>query len=240
MGMKIDICLPVYNEGLIFNDNASKLLAFLRKGNFGDDWRAVFIVNGSNIEFQQLVQKFVNQNGDDSSIFLIERAGKGRAIKTYFNSSEADILAYMDIDLAVDLNNLPSLLAPILSGEADLCLGSRMLASSRVKRSYLREIRSQAYIFVSRLLLKHRVSDLQCGFKAISAKSWRQLASRIQNNNFFFDTELIYFARKDGLRIKEVAVDWSENRYHLRRSKTNPWRDPALFMWEVWRLWRRK
>ena len=238
--MKIDICLPAYNEDLIFNDNARQLLEFLRNSDLKADWHVVFIVNGSSLAFQEMAQKFVDQNTSDTTVFVVEKPGKGRAIKTYFDCSQADILVYMDIDLAVDLNNLPALLAPILSGEADLCLGSRMLASSRVKRSYLREMSSQAYIVVSRLLLKHHVSDLQCGFKAINAKSWRQLSSKVQNNDFFFDTELIYFAYQDGLVIKEIAVDWSENRYHLRRSKTNPWRDPALFMWELWRLWWRK
>jgi glycosyltransferase involved in cell wall biosynthesis len=238
--MKIDICLPVYNEDLIFNDNANQLLSFLRSADLKFNWRVVFIVNGSNWGFQEMVQKFVNQNKIETAIFVVDKAGKGRAIKTYFDFSQADVLAYMDIDLAVDLNNLFALLAPILSGEADLCLGSRMIASSRVKRSYLREISSQAYIFISRLLLNHGVSDLQCGFKAISAKSWRQLSSKIQNNEFFFDTELIYFARKANLKIKEIPVDWSENRYHLRCSKTNLWRDPILFLWEILKLrWRK-
>jgi glycosyltransferase involved in cell wall biosynthesis len=238
--MKVDICLPVYNEDLIFNDNASQLLTFLRNSDLKVDWRVIFIVNGSSLDFQRMVQEFVDQNAIDTSVFFVKKAGKGRAIKTYFDFSQADVLAYMDIDLAVDLNNLFSLLAPVLSGELDLCLGSRMLASSRVKRSYLRGISSQAYIAVSRLLLKHDVSDLQCGFKAIDAKSWRQLSPKIQNNDFFFDTELIYFARKVNLKIKEIPVDWSENRYHLRCSKTNLWRDSVLFMWEIWKLWRRR
>lgn len=237
--MKIDICLPVYNEGLIFKDNATKLLNFLRNNDLKADWRVVFIVNGSNLDFQEMVQTFVSQNVSDTDIFIIKKAGKGRAIKTYFNHSQADVLAYMDIDLAVDLNNLSSLLAPILGGEVDLCLGSRMLASSRIKRSYLREIGSRAYIAVSHIFLNHGVSDLQCGFKSIGSESWKKLSPKIKNNEFFFDTELIYFAVKEGLRIKEVRVDWSENRYYVRPSKTNPWRDPALFMWEIWKLWWR-
>jgi len=237
--MKIDICIPVYNEDLIFHDNARQLLDFLKQMHLNADWHLVFIVNGSTLSFQEMVQNFVDKNSPETACFLLDQAGKGRAIKTYFDFSSANVLVYMDIDLAVSLNNLKALLAPILSGEADLCFGSRMLASSTVKRSYLREISSQAYLFISRLLLKHNFSDLQCGFKVISAQAWRQLSPKIKNTAFFFDTELIYFAQRLNLRIKEIPVDWSENRYSFRRSKINFWRDPWLFLWEILKLRRR-
>lgn len=237
--MKIDFCLPVYNEDLIFNDNARQLLDFLKQIHLNDDWRIVFIVNGSNSVFQKMVQNFVDKNSPETACFLLDQAGKGRAIKTYFDLSTADVLVYMDIDLAVNLGNLKELLAPILSGEADLCLGSRMLAASTVKRSYLREISSQAYLLISRLLLKHNFSDLQCGFKAMTAQAWHRLSPKIKNKDFFFDTELIYFAQKLNLRILEIPVDWSENRYSFRRSKINFLRDPWLFLWEILKLRRR-
>ncbi|MBN2884583.1 glycosyltransferase [Patescibacteria group bacterium] len=238
--MKIDICLPVYNEELIFNNNASQLLEFLRNSNLKYDWQLVFIVNGSSLLFQKMVQEFVNINKSDSSIFLVEEPGKGRAIKTYFNYSQADVLVYMDIDLAVDLSGFNSLLAPILNGEADLCFGSRMLAASMVKRSYMRGLSSQAYIYLSRFFLKHNFSDLQCGFKAITAKAWRQIGHKIQNNDFFFDTELIYLAQKQKLGIQEIPIDWAENRYSIRRSKINIWRDSWSFLWEMFKLRGRK
>ncbi|MCF7860128.1 glycosyltransferase family 2 protein [Patescibacteria group bacterium] len=174
--MKIDFCIPVYNEDLIFNDNARQLLDFLRQTHLHNDWQLVFIVNGSTLSFQKIVQNFVDKNSPETVCFLLDQAGKGRAIKSYFDVSTADVLVYMDIDLAVRLDNLQELLAPILSGEADLCFGSRMLAASMVKRSWLREISSQVYLFISRLLLEHNFTDLQCGFKAINAKSWRQLS----------------------------------------------------------------
>jgi hypothetical protein len=115
-----------------------------------------------------------------------------------------------------------------------------MLASSTVKRSYLREISSQSYVYLSRFLLKHNFSDLQCGFKAITAQSWHQLSPKIQNKDFFFDTELIHFAKSFNLRIREIPVDWSENRYILRRSKTIYWRELVLFLWEILKLRRRQ
>ena len=238
--MKIDFCIPVYNEDLIFYDNARQLLDFFKRMRLNNDWQLVFIVNGSTLSFQKMVQNFVDKNSPETACFLLDQAGKGRAIKTYFDLSSANVLVYMDIDLAVSLHNLKALLAPILSGEDDLCFGSRMLALSMVKRSYLREISSQAYLFISRLFLKHNFSDLQCGFKAITAQAWHQLSPKIKNTAFFFDTELIYFAQRFNLKIKEIPVDWSENRYGFRRSKVNFWRDSWLFLWEILKLCRRR
>jgi len=205
--MTVDFCVPAYNEDEIFPASSLRIWQFLQALNLPYEWRLVFIVNGSTQAFKILVQNFVNQNRPQAACFIVAEAGKGRAIKTYFNQSEADILVYMDIDLAVDLNDLPALLSPLLSSEVDLCFGSRMMPGSIKNRSWVRESSSRAYLYLSRL--------------------------------WFFDTELIYFSLKHNLKIKEIPVNWSENRYSQRRSKIKVWREAWVFLQEVVNLrWR--
>lgn len=227
--MSIDFCVPVYNEDAIFLANAKKILYFLQNQGLAAAWRLVFIVNGSTLSFQTMVQSFADQNKAQVLCFIVEKDGKGRAIRTYFDASCADILVYMDIDLAVDLNDLNCLLAPVLSGEVDLCFGSRMLPASIRTRSWYREWSSRAYLYLSRFLLKHNFTDLQCGFKAIKSQAWRQLSLLIRDNAWFFGTELIYFAQQRGLVLREIPVNWSENRYSYRRSKIKVWQQAWVF-----------
>jgi glycosyltransferase involved in cell wall biosynthesis len=225
--MNIDFCIPVYNEEVIFDANSERIWQFLQKAALPYDWRLVFIVNGSLPAFVAQVQKFVAIHQPQITCLVIPEAGKGRAIKAYFNISNADILVYMDIDLAVGLEALSRLVSPVIHGEADLVFGSRMLPLSVRSRSRLRESSSRAYLIFSRWLLKHRFSDLQCGFKAIRASVWQQISPLIKNNAWFFDTELIYYAQKSGFTLQEIAVDWSENRYSTRHSKikmSDAWR----------------
>ena len=86
---------------------------------------------------------------------------------TIWSHSEADVLAYMDVDLSTDLNALLPLVAPLLSGHSDLAIGTRLARGSRVIRGPKRELISRGYNLLLRTLMGARFSDAQCGFKAI-------------------------------------------------------------------------
>ena len=237
--MRVDFCVPVYNEEAIFNANAERIWQFLAGSQHDYEWNLVFIVNGSSRSFEKQVQTFTDNAHPETVCYIISEGGKGRAIKSYFNISQADILVYMDIDLAVSLVSLPDLINPIIHDEADLVFGSRMLPGSFKSRSAARELSSRAYLVFSRLLLKHQFSDLQCGFKAIRRSAWQKLSPLIRNNAWFFDTELIYYAQQQKMRLKEIPIDWSENRYSHRHSKVNLLVDGWKFIVETIALRRR-
>jgi len=236
--MYIEFCLPVKNEEIILAANAKRLEDFINQLGL-TDWSIVIIVNGSDDSSSQIAASLESLSPEHFKAVTFSEGGKGYALKQYFKMSRADVLVFMDIDLAVSLNNLPNLLDPVVSGSCDLVIGSRLLPESDTSRSFWRSFSSKIYNSLSRIILDHNYSDLQCGFKVISAQAWRQLSPKIKNTAFFFDTELIYFAQRLNLRIKEIPVDWSENRYSFRRSKINFWRDPWLFLWEILKLRRR-
>ena len=146
----------------------------------------------------------------------------------------------MDADLAVALTDLPSLVTPLLNNEADLVMGSRLLKGSKKERSFFREFSSLIYIWLSKIILRHSFSDLQCGFKAINLQKFKQIVPLIKDNQWFFDTELIYLFQKNNWRIKEIPVDWSENRYQARRSKIKVFKDGWSFLKKLVELRVRK
>lgn len=226
--MKIDFCLPAHNETLIIENNVNKLLSYCLEQKFSFDWQIVVIVNGSNTEFENLATEVAKKNEKIKTIIYRDK-GKGLAVKKYTLESESDIYVYMDMDLAVALEDIPQLINPIVSSDYDFVFGSRMLAKSTTDRSFLRELSSQTYAMLSRVILKHQFSDLQCGFKAIKTASFKKIIPLIKDDYWFFDTELICLAKENGFKIKEIPVNWSENRYELRNSKINLFKDSFIF-----------
>src|SRR6266536_6518489 len=139
------------------------------------------------------------------------RPGRGRALRSIWLDSDADVLAYMDVDLSTELNALLPLVAPLVSGHSDVAIGTRLARGARVIRGPRREIISRCYNLLLHATLGARFSDAQCGFKAISAARARVLLPLTRDNGWFFDTELLVLAQQAGLRIHEVPVDWTDD-----------------------------
>lgn len=232
--MIIEFCVPIYNEEKILEKNILYLINFLNKQKFDFSWTVVAIVNGSTDNSLEVCKK-IRKTFPDKFRYANAGNGKGKglALKKYFLSSQSDILAYMDIDLAVSLSDMPKLIFPIIDGQADLVIGSRLMFDSKINRSFFRELSSQTYNFLSRIILNHKFSDLQCGFKAIKTEHFKKLSHLIKNKSWFFDTELIIFANETRFQIKEIAVDWSENRYDERKSKINLLKDSLKFFFNL-------
>lgn len=227
--MKIDFCLPVYNEEKIMKGSVVRLLEFCQSQNWNFNWQIALLINGSRDQSLEIARQLAERHPDRIVCFDYPEAGRGRALKKYYLASQADILTYMDIDLAVSLDNIQPLIDPIICGQADMVIGSRLLPESRIKRSFIRELSSQSYNYLSRIILGHKFSDMQCGFKAVKTESFKKLSPFITDTQWFFDTEMIAFGHLFDYRIKEIPVDWSENRWDERKSKVKMFRDSFKF-----------
>ncbi len=232
---QIDFCLPVYNEEKILRPNALKLWQWCQENNLPFSWQITIVVNGSTDQSFNIARALAEKYQQIKAV-NIAAPGRGQALKKYWLTSQADILAYMDIDLAVSLDNISALIQPILQGKADLVIGSRLLPESKIERSTVRELSSQGYNFLSRLILGHRFSDLQCGFKAVRADTFQKISSLTKDEKWFFDTELIMFAHWSGAKVREIPVDWSENRYDQRQSKVKVIKDSFKFFINLLKL----
>jgi hypothetical protein len=117
---------------------------------------------------------------------------------------------------------------------ADLVIGSRYLPQSQVlERSFLRGLTSWGYYFLASHLLSLKVSDFPCGFKAINQRVKEEILPRVQNNQWFFDTELLVLTWQAGLRISEVPVVWKES---SRASKVSLLKVIKNYLQEIFKL----
>ena len=117
----------------------------------------------------------------------------------------------MDVDLSTDLSSLGDLLVALLEDRADVMIGSRLAPGAKVTRGLRREVISRSYNILLRASLGLGVSDAQCGFKAIRRDVLTPLLDLVQDDSWFFDTELLYHARRSKLAIHEIPVRWVED-----------------------------
>jgi len=186
-----------------------RLAGYLR-ASFPFSARITIADNGSTDGTPAIASQLARELPEVRAVRM-ELPGRGRALRAIWSQSEAEVLAYMDVDLSTDLNALLPLVAPLLSGHSDLAIGTRLARGSRVIRGPKREVISRGYNLLLRTLMGARFSDAQCGFKAIRRDQARVLLPLTQDNGWFFDTELLVLAERAGLRIHEIPVDWIDD-----------------------------
>ena len=211
MATSLDVVVPVLNEERALAASVTKLHTFL-SDQLGDyEWRILIADNGSTDLTFQVAQRLSEQYARLESIRL-EQRGRGRALKRAWSESNADIVCYMDVDLSTDLEALPFLVEAISSGGYDVATGSRLMRASRViDRSPVREFVSRAYNLIFRAMFLVGFRDAQCGFKALSRRAVRDVVPLVRDTGWFFDTELLVLAEKNGYRVKEVPVKWTDD-----------------------------
>lgn len=205
--MTVEIVIPVYNEEKTLARSVVTLREFLRD-NLHIPWKITIADNASTDDTWNIAQALAEQHTDVACLHL-DLKGRGRALRQAWLGSSADIVAYMDVDLATDINDFPEMVRAIESG-ADIAIGSRLLRSSRVKRSTRREMLSRVYNLMIRSMFRVPFHDAQCGFKAVSCEAARALIPLVKDQAWFFDTELLLLAVRHGYRIQEIPVTWNE------------------------------
>jgi len=206
---RVELVVPVHDEERRLEPSIRRLVEFLRAG-FPFPTRITIADNASTDRTQEIAAKLADELPEVSVLRLAEK-GRGRALSTAWSRSDADVLAYTDVDLSTDLAALLPLVAPLVSGHSDLAIGTRLQPSARVVRGPKREVLSRGYNALLRATLAAGFSDAQCGFKAIRSDCARVLLPFVEDTGWFFDTELLVLAERCGLRITEVPVDWVDD-----------------------------
>jgi glycosyltransferase involved in cell wall biosynthesis len=237
---KVEICLPIKDEEAIIKEKMITLAGVLRDLKINVSWILTGAVNGSSDQSFNVFQNVVSGLPYQNKCFNLVKRGKAHAIKTCWQQSEADILVFMDIDLAVPPIFLRQLLLPIINDEADLVIGSRFLPDSQTSRSWRRDVISRFYIFIAKLILKHGFTDLQCGFKAIRRSSYQKLEKFLKDDSWFLDSELLVFAKAFDLKVLEIPVIWHERDKQGKKSNIKIIRDSFNFIFNLFRLRARK
>ena len=228
----VEIVIPVYNEQGELESSISRLCAYLTE-SFPLSW-LITIADNASIDDTWRIACRLAQRHDNVRAVHLDMKGRGRALRSVWSRSTSPVVAYMDVDLSTDLGALLPLIAPLVTGHSDLAIGSRLAASSRVARGPKREAISRTYNMILKATLHAGFSDAQCGFKAGRTEAVKALLVLVEDQGWFFDTELLVLAEHNGLRIHEVPVDWvddPDSRVHVASTAKDDLKG-------VWRLIR--
>lgn len=239
--LRLHVTLPAHNEAAQIPTSLRRVAAFL--DGQGWEWELTVAENGSSDQTAELAEVEIRQLASDGRArrMRVQRGiepGRGRALRTAWLASEADLMCYMDVDLSTDLACLPELIGPLRRGEADLAIGSRLLPASRTTRGLKREVLSRGYSRLLRWALGLGIRDAQCGFKAITRQAARVLLPQVQDEGWFFDTELLWLAQRGGWRIREIPVTWVDDPTTTVKLLPTIWRD-LRGVWRLRRSWNR-
>ena len=211
MTSTLDVVIPVLNEERALPDSVTKLHGFMSREMAGYDWRIVIADNGSTDStpsvIERLSMQFSNTRGE-----RLEQRGRGRALHHAWSSSGADMVGYMDVDLSTDLSALPVLARAVDDEGYDLAIASRLRPGAVVvDRPLKREVISRCYSLLFRSMFLTSFADAQCGFKVVSRRVVDDVLPLVEDLGWFFDSELLILADKNGYRIKECPVTWKDD-----------------------------
>jgi putative flippase GtrA len=205
----VDVVVPVYNEERALPGCLRVLRSYL-DDQFPFEWTITVVDNASTDGVLQVAWELA-ESDDRVRVLHLDRKGRGHALRTAWEYSDADVVVYMDVDLSTSLDALLPLVVPLVNGHSDIAIGSRLAPGARTVRSPRREVISRCYNTMIRLTHGARFSDAQCGFKAARTDVVRPLLAHVRDDGWFFDTELLLLAKHNGLRVQEVPVDWVED-----------------------------
>ncbi len=206
----VDIAFPVYRGNLEeIEPSIRKVSAFCEKHLKGYNWHLVLGINGWSAEKVLTLAKNLESKYKRLSHCYTETPGKGAGLKKAWESSKADLVGYMDIDLSVDMKDLPALLKG--AETHDICVGSRYHKGANVHRGFLRRFVSWFYHhIIQQFFLGTRCEDLHCGFKVFQRNIAQKLLPHVQDPGWYFDSELMSLAERLEYSIKTIPVIWNE------------------------------
>ena len=202
------IVLPVYNEEKAVRKGVETLLSFLNDhGQY--EWKVVIADNNSNDRTGEIGRELESENPLVQYLH-IPRKGRGIALRTAWEQTNCDFVSYMDIDLSTGLDALIKAM-DLLSEGVDIAVGTRLSKDSKTTRCLKREFISRSYNITIKLALGTHFNDAHCGFKTGRREIIQKLLPYIDDNEWFFDTELLFYAEKLGYKIEEIPVTWIED-----------------------------
>lgn len=206
----LNIVIPVYNEERELEESVVTLHGFLTAHLDDFDW-IITVADNASTDQTYTIAKRLALRYPRVGVIHLDQKGRGRAVKHAWGKDPRDVNAYMDVDLSTDLKHFPGLVRSLTRGY-DIAIGSRNTHGARVYgRSLLRTITSKGYIFLIKLFFLVHFSDAQCGFKAVSRRVVKALIPQIDDNEWFFDSEMLIVGEKSGYRIYEEPVTWIDN-----------------------------
>ena len=230
----LSVVIPAYNEEIRISRTIREVVAYLKEQDYV--WEIVVADDGSADATARLVTE--SAEGDPRvRVLPLEHRGKGWAVKNGMLAATGEFRLLCDADLSVPIEQVERLLPPRVS-DVDVAVGSREApGAARYGEPGRRHLMGRVFSAVVRRLTSVGLADTQCGFKCFRASAAQCLFSRATLDGFSFDVEVLYLARRSGMTVAEIGVDW----HYREHSKVRPLRDALSMSLDLLRIrWRHR
>jgi dolichyl-phosphate beta-glucosyltransferase len=231
MTRSISIVIPAYNESARLGASLDRVLTFIGR----QPWEAeVIVVNdGSRDRTAEIVRSYAQRS---QAVRLLENPGnrgKGYSVRNGVLNANGDFILFTDADLSAPIEEAPKLVDALAAG-ADIAIGSRWVRAELQTRrqSIARQVLGRVFNGLLRVLLRLDFKDTQCGFKAFRREAARAVFPLQQIEGWGFDPEILFLAKRMGLRVQEVPVIWA----HDDRTRINPLADGSRMVADMLRI----
>jgi len=235
-GPSLSIIIPSYNEESRLPETLRRIASYLRRS--GRETEVIVVDDGSHDRTAAVAESF---RGEIPTLRVVPNGanrGKGFSVRHGFLEARGRIVLFTDADLSAPIEEADKLLAALESH--DVAIGSRALDRSliSVHQSRFREFAGIVFNKLVRLCLRLPFVDTQCGFKAFRREPCRIIFEHQRIERFGFDPELLYLARRHGLRSVEIPVRWANSpatRVSMFRDSLQMFLDILVIRWNALR-----
>lgn len=229
--VEISAVIPVYNDRESLEKALPASIAALEA--ITPSFEIIVAEDGSTDGSTACVRAWEENDSRVQLFHSDERLGRGMALNRAFARARAPVVCYYDVDLATDMGHLPALVGNIRDG-CDVATGSRLMPASDIVRTPGREVASRGYNTLVRMVLRSRLYDHQCGFKAFNRERLLAILPQVQDTHWFWDTEVLILAQRAGYRVCEFPVVWRTG-----QGTTVKTQDVTSMGTDIFRLWWR-
>ncbi len=232
---RLSIVIPAYNEQARIGASLQSALDYLART--GMEAEVVVVDDGSSDGTAAVVERLAGARDRRPEIRLLRNGrnrGKGYSIKHGVLLARGDLVLISDADFSTPIDELPLLLRAVEEEGHGIAIGSRGLRESRVEKRQAawREMMGRAFNRLVRALTRLPFRDTQCGFKLMRRREILPLFRAARVERFAYDVEILYLARKAGIRVAEVPVLWR----NAEGSKVNALIDPLDMLKDIVRV----
>ena len=226
--MDISLVIPAYNEEHRLGATLDRLAEFF--GALDRSAEVIVVDDGSTDDTARIAE---SKAGLFKHFRLIRNGGnrgKGYSVRNGMTQARGDIRLFYDADSSTPIEELHKVLPRIEEG-FDIVIGSRSLPDSdvQVRQKWYREYLGKLFNVLVKLFALRGFIDTQCGFKCFTARATKVVFPRQTLWGFGFDVELLFIARKHGLRAIEIPVRWINS----PSSRLNPVTDSLRMLAEL-------
>jgi dolichyl-phosphate beta-glucosyltransferase len=204
---ELSIVVPCYNEEQRLPHTVELIERYLASN--GPSYELILVDDGSSDGTRKIMEAAAERNPFVRLEALPQNRGKGRALAEGVAAARGAEILVTDADLSTPIEEMEKLRAQLKKG-AGVAIASRAMKGSRVEvaQPFYRVLMGKAFNLLVQAVLLPGIWDTQCGFKLFRADVAHQAFAGLTTDGFGYDPEVLYRAKKRGVRIAEVPVVW--------------------------------